>query len=478
VLLRGDEVGSLEKDGSFTPDSTSAKYTQYFTVKREDGQWRIDQLDDGLVLLQPDFQRAYQQVALNFPAPELLAPVPDVRYLRRASNGQIATDIVSALINGPSSSLLGAVNTNFTTSMHNNTNPNQGSPDVFTVKLSGVGQISATTRRGMIEQIVRSLRGVVSGQIAIESDGAPLDPNKQRWQYSDLSPYTTLFQPTDNAKPLFVAQGTVKALAPDDPSIGGGGNGGADTAKSLTTMNGLSDCQALSGARSLDGAQLAVTCRKPGALQEMRVGRFGQGVKPVNMSAKTYTRPTFAPGGGNTGVPYELWTVENGVQVIRLVNNDGNWTPTKIDTSSLRGYGRITDFRLSGDGTRAAVVAGGKLVLVNITRSPGGVKLGNTHVLAPDLPHVVSVSWRVQTELVVVYGNDSQSISTLSTDGLYTTPQSTVNLTPPLSTIASAPGAPLVVADASGLYKVAQSGSTWSPVDVTTGRGAVPFYAG
>ncbi|EPD30807.1 LpqB family beta-propeller domain-containing protein [Gleimia europaea] len=94
-------------DGSYEGQATAAKTTlEYKLTSNAQGQWRIDELPDGVLLSQSSFHAVYTQVSVYFLAPDYRALVPDRRWypLRR-----LESHLMQALIEGPSSDIAPAV---------------------------------------------------------------------------------------------------------------------------------------------------------------------------------------------------------------------------------------------------------------------------------------------------------------------------------------------------------------------------------
>lgn len=481
VLLRAREIGTLSPDGSFqAAQGQDPTYEQNITVARDQSkQWRIKTVADGLVIRVSDFQRAYQRVTLNFMEPKLQAPIPDVRYVPHGSAGAVATRIVNGLIAGPSEGLRPAVRNSFTSIQSSEpATVEADNPDSVRVNLPPVGGASDEQRKGMIEQIVRSLRGVVGGTVEVRSDGAPLDPEKPAYKFSDLPSYS-LFTPSQNAGPLSVSNGVLKPLR----TSGEQSSAAKDDQAKIDATTGLGDCQAVSGSRSLDGQQLAMVCAGRDRRQHIRIGEFGKSVHEIpNLANQGFTRPTWTAGSPQSQVGYEVWTVAGGRDIVRLHRNGDQWQQTRVDASELFGkFGAgasISELRLSRDGIHAAAIVNGRLVISTVLRdSDGQAKLTFPVELSNKLQSVSKVDWVDQNQLMVVSGREADTLSTVSADGLYTLSMSTTNMSPPVEHIATAPGQSNLAVASGATFSNSQGGDSWIPLgDVP--KGAEPFYPG
>ena len=82
-------------------------FTREFSVEQVDGEWRITDPPDGLIILEPDFVRLYDEVAAYFMDPTGQRVVPDPRYL--ITGEAQPTALVQRLLDGPSAALAAGV---------------------------------------------------------------------------------------------------------------------------------------------------------------------------------------------------------------------------------------------------------------------------------------------------------------------------------------------------------------------------------
>jgi hypothetical protein len=192
-------------------------------------------------------------------------------------------------------------------------------------------------------------------------------------------------------------------------------------------------------------------------------------------------RPSWSPDGG------ELWTVVDGAPVRAVrAGRGGAIRPAGLDTAALAGLGPLSALRVSPDGARLAVVAGGRVAVAAIARdAAGGARLGAVTVVRPDaLDQIQDVGW-TRTDQLVAVGNRAQApVALVSVDGLDLDTAPSTNLTPPVTAVAAQPGRALVVADQSGTWTLPTAGSggtggsdVWRAVP-GFGTSTVPAYPG
>jgi hypothetical protein len=115
LSLRVPIAAEVSADGAYTPTTKSVPLD--FQLVQRGGQWRIAAAQDGIVLGQTVFQRAYTPKPLQFFDPSYSRLVPDPRWFpvqtnRSDSSAPRPATIVRALIAGPSGPLAGGVTKN------------------------------------------------------------------------------------------------------------------------------------------------------------------------------------------------------------------------------------------------------------------------------------------------------------------------------------------------------------------------------
>src|SRR5688572_14653601 len=66
VAAQVTEVARIDAEGTYRRTAGSPDLTRTYRMEREDGEWRIAGLDDGLVLSQLDVDQTFRQVSLYF----------------------------------------------------------------------------------------------------------------------------------------------------------------------------------------------------------------------------------------------------------------------------------------------------------------------------------------------------------------------------------------------------------------------------
>lgn len=98
---------NIDGRGIFHQKRSDTSVTMEFSLRQVNGEWRISQAPDGLLVSRTNFDNMFNAYPLYFYTPDFSNLVPDVRWLLRTST--TATEIVSQLLDGPAPYLSGAV---------------------------------------------------------------------------------------------------------------------------------------------------------------------------------------------------------------------------------------------------------------------------------------------------------------------------------------------------------------------------------
>jgi hypothetical protein len=457
VEVKGTKIGMLNADKAFV--SQHNPFSEQVKLAKQDGQWRIAEVPgNGIVVPLNQFNTSYRPVKLYFYDMSKTVLVPDLRYLP-GSPLAAPSDIVSLLLLGPAAGFRGAMRSVLPPSTQQRTNavPAGGA---LVVNLGEIGPLNAEDKELVAQQVVLSLQDVAS-TIRLQVEGLPMVATKSDWKVQDVQNLTEKTTPEANLPGDVVVGNRLKSLKDGSPIQGPAGDG---------------TYHVETAARSVDGSQLAVVDRGPSGLQ-LKVGGRDEGLRDVGGVAKEMTRPTWQFGLQSNQIGNEVWTVADGA-VVRMARNKEGWLSLPVNYTELAPFGKITELRLSRDGVRVAVVAGGKLYIGAVARG------GNNDVTisgvkpVPELADVVGVDWLNQSIVMAATNSPTGPVWRVPVDGVEAERFSTTNLTLPLTSITAAASRTVIVSDAVGLWAANEAGQIWQPYVVNPGPAARPFYPG
>ncbi|MGY5882755.1 LpqB family beta-propeller domain-containing protein [Modestobacter lacusdianchii] len=460
VEVTANEVGTVDERGSFTV-SGGEVFLRSFTLSDESGEWRITDPPDGLLLLEPDFARTYEPVDAYFLDPTGTRVVPDPRYL---IDGEAQPNVlVQRLIDGPSPAIAAGVVNPLAGAVLRSTVRTSG--QTATVDLTFPPDVTDATLIGAASQLVWSLEQLGFQSVVVLRDGQELGlpdvPAEQGvGDWAGLDPDAA---PAD-AVGHYLVDGALYRAVDGSPAPGPAGQG----AYALTAAGVSVDTR--TGA--LDWT-VGVSAAAPGGLATLLAGPYGGELAPV-LTGASFTDPTTAAPRG------EVWTVRNGTEVVRVPSGGA---PQTVSATTLSGLGRTTEFQLSPDGVRAAVVIegpqGGQVYVGTVVRDEDAVSVRDLRSVAPSVRQIVDVAWRNAGLLMLLAGDPSTGRTvpyTVGVDGWLLTEVTDSGLPGQPTALAAAPGRqPLVSADDT-MWQFA--GGYW--VTLVRGapplRGSAPFY--
>ena len=479
ATMRGDILGSLSDVGVFETAEGELPDPGSIALVKTSGGWRIDRLPNGVFLDWQQFQATYKRNTLYFADPTGKTVVPDPRYVAVSDHDQLPTELVSKMLAGPRPEMAHTVRNLLAPPLRlrgpvtradggkNGIGRGYGGARIDLEKLSTTDPHS---RQLLAAQIIWTLaRADIRGPYVINADGAPLDDRfADGWTTSDV--------------------------AATDPGVADGAGAGlhALVNGALMSLDGQ-HAAAVSGAfgRMSDqtGAALSrsgrlvasvVTLRRgaPDMAESLWIGDLG-GEAVQSADGHSLSRPSWS-------LDDAVWVVVDANNVLRAIQEPASGQPARIPVDSAavasRFPGPITDLQLSRDGTRAAMVIGGQVILAGVEQTQAGqYALTYPRRLGFGLgTSVVSLSWRTGDDIAVTRTDAAHPVSYVNLDGVNSDAPAR-GLQIPLTAIAANPST-VYVAAPQGLLQysasAADSQQGWSEVPGLMVGGAVPVLPG
>lgn len=472
VTFEAREIGGIAADGGYRAAEPDGTVKSGFSLVRDGGEWRIDKLDNGLLLSSTEASDTYRPLSLYFLAPSGDTLVPDVVLLPEQTG--LTTKLVARLLRGPTSDLRGAVTTAFPEGTALQVNSVPVSEGVANVELDAqaLRGTDNRAREQMSAQLVWTLKQlagiervhVKAGGEDLAVSGVAAEQPTSRWPLynpDELPVAVSAFVALDGKIGRYV-DGRFEALR---------GPAGAPTPALRAPAVSL-DQQRLATV-SADGTTLYVGTLSPDADLKPRLSGANS-----DFSAPSWDRQK------------NLWVVDRADGRL-LYLADGADTAQEVQVPALPGDLRAVV--VSRDGARAALVVGtgrtARLLVGAVARQEtsdttvdGGELLSVLDMTdpLPALRGVRDVAWADATHLAVLGSVEGASLRPylVAVDG-YTwsdvepvpgDPAVTIAAAPPLRS----PDVPLLVGTVTGQLLQFTSGDSWQPV----GPGTDPAYPG
>jgi hypothetical protein len=449
-------AGEISASGHYSVADYGTQASLRFGLVRQEGQWRIDRLPQGLVLSLSDVDRAFRSLAVYFFDPSFQVLVPDARMIPVIGPAQ-ATTLVRDLVDGPSEWLQPAVRTGFPPGVELAIESVPIENGVAKVVLSANAALMGdSSRKAISEQLTWTLGQVpgvsgveiLVGALPLEVPGIGSPQPINAWP--DVDPSGLL----PDAAAIFERDGIVlqAGLILDRPVPGEAGTGEVQLTDlaldgSASRLAGLDSQGILWAGPMVEGAELTP-------------------VLTPELTDRRLRPPSFDRSGA-------IWVVDDRIGLAAVLA-DGRLQ--RIPVSGLGAEAVLVQAVPSRDGTRVALIVqdGPRrgLLLGRIVRPSVG---SNAQVSEPirvesRLTDVIDVAWSGPDTLAVIGSDGAGSPQAFEVS---IARASVVAIGGPVepSSIAAGPGLPTLVAASDGLI-YARSAGVWRP----QGPGRSPAY--
>lgn len=445
VQVTFSQLARIDSTGRYVAERPHSVTETYRLRQNKAGEWRIVTPPAGLRLSPADRERSFPAHQLYFirSSPPAFRVVPDQVLL--PADGATARVALERLLSGPSVDLAGSATSAFPAGTRLLSVSDRGT-GIYDVALSHeAARANDTERQQLSAQVLWTLRDVdpqLRG-LRLQVDGKPLAvPGEGEVQRRDD---WNAFDPEGLAPgpAFFVSAGRVLTLA------------GSRTGRPRLPVSGRVDQVAVSP----DRQRTAVLSSSRGVVA-VRVTAAPGSPAPLRLSAPGLHSPSW--GSGDRG----LWLLD-GAGAPLLLPASG-----RVVRVGVTPAGPLSALQVSRDGTRAAVVRHGSLLVGRVQASADRVQILDLHAIAPSLTRATAVVWRDPTTLVAL-GSLSQTFVPVlvSVDGSSLHPLPVAGLPAQPEQIASS-SLGTIVADARRLFIQDKLGFRAGPL------GAAPAYPG
>ncbi|UNZ19041.1 LpqB family beta-propeller domain-containing protein [Streptomyces sp. 891-h] len=487
VEVSGARMAEVDDKHAYSP--SKGDYSEVFHLVKVDGEWRIDEMPDGLVLGESDFQRIYRPINTYYyaelgPDAESITDgqnvlVADPVYLRRRIDP--VTKTVSALLQGPSGWLDPVVASAFPrgTRLAPKQHLSVDDSGVLRVRLNARGAKAGGKRCvRMAAQLLYSVQDQASAKVGKVELAGPDNHD----MCAQTREQVTAFQPgrlNGSAKRAYFIDENHRVAAfqrkneSPRPVLGPLGSGQVEMGAVAVNRIESEGAAVTRGRRglyvaSLDGGSANTTLGDPALVSK----------------AKRENDRLTAPSWDGLG---DLWVADRDPDNPRLLRlRTGKERPDEVQVPDLGKDERIESLRISSDGVRIALRVRGRdghttLQLGRVVRG-GTVKkpvvtVEQLRPVAPQLVDVSAASWAGGSRLVVV-GRESGSVQQL----LYMETDGSVSDQPTLPGITDVTGVAASEDESKPLLADSEDGIVRLPPDATwkmlTDKGSAPAYPG
>ena len=333
-----DQVATVSASGVLNRQPAAGS-SWTLPMESVDGEWRISQAPDGLLLTSEEFQRAFEARSTYFLDPGGSTAVPDMRVVPRTGRQALATALVAALLAGPSQWLAPAVSSAIPGGMQLALGAVPVANGVARVDLQGPPLASD---RALVEQFgaqfawtLRQVPGLVAMEVSVNGRAVPLQQDRGPVQLAVFDGYTP--DVIEGGAPLYgltqagtfaaVQDGAVREL--DRPGIAG-----MPPASSVAVDP---SGQVIAGAAADRSGMLLGALRPEGSALQTIGGQVGSGPS-IDAAQRVW------------------WCDGQGRVLVAAADGSGQFAAAVVPVAGAAGPVRL--IRPSRDGTRAALLVG------------------------------------------------------------------------------------------------------------------------
>lgn len=475
VAVTGRRVGQLDASGIYTPTlkrlGLGDPETFNFKLVKTAGQWRIDQLQPGVLIDRQAFMDSYAPgTSLYFlnagdTDSTTINLVPDLRYTP-LSDQPLASWLLAQLLAGPRSELAQSVSSEVPDQLGK---PSVQLGDPIVVEMPGTAQLDPAGRNALAAQLAFTFASFeYSGaQLTLTDSGRPVRIPQASGDVFNQDTFSALSQGAATAatQAYYIRGGAVISGTDNKPLVGILGQPGRNFS-SVALRRGT-------------GGDLAVAGISKNSLL------LGNETKlsPVRLPAGALSRPEWRPHAD------DVWIgLGTGGAIYRVLPN-GAAKPVSVTSPVGSGpSGQVVAVRFSPDGARLAAVVrapdGTAAVWVgSVVTSGSDVRIDSFEPVTPVQLTVSDVAWSGPTQLAMVgaspENNNAAQLWLVQSDGSQLVSVANSGLPGPPTSLAQVEGAPTLVSASGAIWSHAsQDAPSWTSYPQrSTIDGTSPVYA-
>lgn len=432
VDVQGTQLASLDADNAYHATAPTA-YTHSFNLVREQGEWRISNPPNALVLNQSQFEATFKQRMLYFVSQDGEVLVPDPRWIILGpSPKDRAAALVDLLLGGASVGLSPAVLNRLEGGrLRGNIELDPQNGEVK-VDLTGVRLPNQQAQLQLIGQLVDTLAPTEAPGVQISVDGQLLGGRAytpRDTQSLDAEQIPAVGPPVPGDGYYVNPSGHVLSLTTGEAMWGELGYSAQVKAAAMSAAN---------------GAVAAVV--SAGDQQQLTIGRPLQYQPSTTvLTADRLTAPTFDRSGTSVWVVQQTGDKTD----VRQLTTTAPFGQQSVTVPDLADLGQVTALERSPDGARVALVADKKLYLGTVVEQAAGdaqagrraASIVQLTEINPGLREVGPIAFQSASTLLVGGKDDASSVFVtllqVTVDGVVTAPNASSEISDDVTDIAA-----------------------------------------
>ncbi|MCS4489483.1 MULTISPECIES: MtrAB system accessory lipoprotein LpqB [unclassified Corynebacterium] len=455
--ITGTVVGTISEGGAYNPQRSD--YRADVELVRVDGQWRISNSPNEIVVERTELRNRYLTQAIFFFNPAGDTLVADQRWVYSGSSS-LGSALISLIIAGPSKALSPGVLDQI---------PATASfvgIDNGIYQLAGFAEFDDDARHRLAAQLVWTLATAgIAGPYRFDVDGVPLltaegDANLTVDDFPEFNPQAAR---ASSATMYALTGGSISQVSAGQESPVTGPLG---TLNDIESFNISAQSKTVALVRTNGSGDLKQS--------QLLIGDIDGALTTV-AEARTFTQPTFENKGK------ALWVVADGNSIKRIARSESSKESALIDVDIADldlndNSPDISAFALSNNGVRAAFIIDGYVYIATVsTPRAGERKLSNRYeILQVARGSAVSLDWGPEGTLYVGTSSSDTPVWRAEPDGSSALALSSGNIVAPVVNLSSNQSA-VYITDARASLQLSTTGSAtyWREIQGLEGERAV-----